>query len=166
MTIVRVLFALLLGFILGVGTTVWMLQSGAGVAILRAVKDHLSAAKAGIRRLIYKRRYEWGPLADMCAELAIRPAASSRTWWRAPGAWKGRSPISSGGSTICSASSTSGGGPAPRRDGYQRGPAAPIAASLTSRHTPRAPTIGGSSGCPRSAGPGDQSASAQSQLPA
>ena len=38
MTIVRVLFALLLGFILGVGTTVWMLQSGAGVAILRATE--------------------------------------------------------------------------------------------------------------------------------
>jgi hypothetical protein len=47
-----------------------------GIAILRVVKDHLSAAKAGIRRLIYKRRYEWGPLADMCAELAIRPYRS------------------------------------------------------------------------------------------
>jgi len=38
MTIVRVLFALLLGFILGVGTTVWMLESGAGVAFLRATE--------------------------------------------------------------------------------------------------------------------------------
>ena len=38
MTIVRVLFALLLGFILGVGTTVWLLQSGAGVAFIRATE--------------------------------------------------------------------------------------------------------------------------------
>ena len=38
MTVVRVLFALLLGFILGVGATVWVLQSGAGVAFLRATE--------------------------------------------------------------------------------------------------------------------------------
>ncbi|TMA37864.1 MAG: hypothetical protein E6J79_08865 [Deltaproteobacteria bacterium] len=38
MAVVRVLFALLLGFILGVGTTVWLLESGAGVAFLRATE--------------------------------------------------------------------------------------------------------------------------------
>ena len=38
MAVVRVLFALLLGFILGVGATVWLLQSGPGVAFLRATE--------------------------------------------------------------------------------------------------------------------------------
>ena len=38
MAVVRVLFALLLGFILGVGATVWLLESGAGVAFLRATE--------------------------------------------------------------------------------------------------------------------------------
>ena len=100
MAVIRFLFALLLGFVIGAGTALWLVQSGAGDFMIRrtaVVQD----MELKVRDLEQQRD---------------RFTRISRTRRRAPSGWSRRSRISIGVSASRLPSAPPAPPPAPRQD--------------------------------------------------